>query len=90
MATNEHMGRFSIFSMKWSCTAAAVNRTRHGTCSIAFRTLWHFIPPFFFPCLGWRPAPLRMFENSVMVVESMIYSAFSHLRTTWRSDKTPR
>ena len=62
-----------VLSMKESLMAAEVNFMSEGTPSLAWITVCTLIPPFFLPVLGCRPTPLKSrFENSVMVVESMI------------------
>ena len=60
-------------SIKEPLMADEVNFMSDGTPSLACITECTLIPPFYFPVLGCRPAPLNSrFENSVMVVESMI------------------
>ena len=49
------------------------------TPSLAWMTVCTLIPTFFFPVLGYLPAPLKIrFEKSVMVVESIICSLLIH------------
>lgn len=66
--------------MKVSFVATDVNLMSDGTPSLAWMTVCTLRPPFFFSVLGCLPTPLNnRFENSVIVVESMICSRFIHL-----------
>lgn len=79
MARTSPLVSFSGDRRKWSCVAADVNCTSHGTPSLACMVVCTFMPPFFLPVLGFLPTPLKMrLENRVTVVESMILMFLNH------------
>lgn len=77
MATMSPLLNVDDLNIKESLVAADVNFISEGTPSLACMTACTFMPPFFLPVLGYRPTPLNSrLENSVIVVESIIWRRF--------------